>query len=98
MDTPESEESTLEAAAKAIQGIVLERLAVGMVLIALVLILYGAVEATGAARVGAVTVGIAGVVMPLASWRLHWSDAAGWLTLLPLTVAILVAFAWASRG
>ncbi|WP_114423728.1 hypothetical protein [Nocardioides houyundeii] len=98
MSTPESEESTVTAAARALQGLVLERLAVGMVVIALALIVYGAVEGGGAARVFAVTVGVLGVVMPLAGWRLHWSDAVMWLVLLPLTLGILVAFSWASRG
>lgn len=94
MDAPDSEESTLTAAARAVQGLVLERLAVGMVVIALALIAFGVIEVTGAARAVAVIVGFLGVVMPFAGWRRHWSDAVMWLVLLPLAVAIMVAFSW----
>ncbi len=98
MDTPQSEESTLTAAGKAIQGLVLEHLSQGMVVFALVLLGYGAIEATGAARVVAVSVGALGVVLPFVGWRRHWSDVSTWLLLLPMSVAIMGAFVWAARG
>lgn len=90
--------STTAAAARAIQGVILERLAVGMVVIALALLVYGAVEGRGPARAVAVVVGVLGIAAPLAGWRLHWSDAVTWLVLLPLMVAILASFAWVSAG
>ena len=98
MDTSESGGSTSGAAGRAIQGLLLERLAVGMVLAAFLLLAYGAVEGRGAARVAAVAVGALGISAPLAGWRLHWSDSAMWLVLLPTVVAIFVSFAWVSRG
>jgi len=84
------------AAVRAIQGLVLERLTVGMVVIASALIVYGAVEGRGVARGVAVLVGVIGVAAPVASWRLHWADALTWLVLLPLIVAIFASFAWVS--
>ena len=98
MSTPDSGGSTTAAAARAIQGVVLERLAVGMVVIALALLVYGAVDGRGLARWAAVAVGVLGVAAPLASCRLHWSDAVSWPVLLSLVVAIFVSFAWVSSG
>lgn len=98
MSTPQTGGSTAGTAARAIQGVMLERLAVGMVVIALALLVYGAVDGRGAARIAAVLVGLLGIGVPLAGWRLRWSDTLMWLVLVPLLVAIFASFAWVSRG
>ena len=95
-DNPDNDHgSAWGAAARAIQGFILDELATGTLLLGLVLMAYAAVETRGPVLVAGLLVGTASVVVPLISWHRRWSDRASWLGMIPLLVSILAVFAWA---
>lgn len=84
--------STTGAFGRAVQGLVLERLAVGVVLIGLVDVVAAFAGATGAARVLALVVGAGVVVVTVVGWRRRWSDPAMWGAMLVAGAAAFTAF------
>jgi hypothetical protein len=84
--------STAGAFGRAVQGLVLERFAVGVVLMGLVDLVAAFAEATGTARVLALVVGAGVVVVTVVGWRRRWSDSAMWAAMLVAGAAAFTAF------
>lgn len=97
-DEPGSEAeqgSTLGAFGQMMQGVVLERLTIGVVLVGLVVVAAGLIEGTGIARLAAVVIGLGACALAVTGWRLRWRDARMWAAMLAAGAAELAAFALA---
>lgn len=78
-----------------IQGVLLDRLMIGLVLMGLIDVVAAFSEASGVARVGVLLIGVVAIVVPVISWRAKWSDRLGWAVGLLLLVLVFAGFAWA---
>ena len=97
--TPEQPpRSAARELAHLLQGVVLDRTALGVVLLGIVVVLAGLLEATGAARAVAIAVGALGALAVLVGWRRHWRDRVLWPVVLGAAVAELAAFVTATRA
>jgi hypothetical protein len=95
MEPDSRHESTLGAAGRAVQGLLLERFRIGVALMAAVVIAAGLLEGEGAARAFAIVVGLLCLVGWVVSLRARWSDAATWAFVVAAMVAEIAAFTWA---
>jgi hypothetical protein len=84
--------STAGAFGRMVQGMVLERFTIGVVLMGLVDIVAAFAEATGAARVLALVVGAGVVVVTIVGWRRRWPDPVMWGAMLVAAAAAFAAF------
>ncbi|MEI2712511.1 MAG: hypothetical protein V9G04_04235 [Nocardioides sp.] len=91
MDQPR-EESTARAMGRAVQGVLLERVMVGVALMALVVVAAGFLEATGGVRLAVVGVGAVSLLGWLIWLRSRWSDPISWAFGLSALVAQMAAF------
>ena len=86
------EESTARAAGRALQGLVLERLTLGVVLLGIVVVAAGLLEAEGARRLLVVLAGVVVAAVPVLGWRRQWGDQAMWGAALVCTALGFAAF------
>ena len=71
---------------------VLESVTVGVVLLGLVSVGAGLLEASGGARVLAVVVGLGVIAVTVSGWKRRWSDPVMWAAMLGCAAAAVAAF------
>jgi hypothetical protein len=95
---PGDSDSTVGAFGRAVQGVVLERFTIGVVLMALVDLVAAFAEADGARRVLACVVGLGVLAVTATGWRRHWPDPVMWGAMLVAGAATFAAFVVAVSG